>query len=184
MQIDMLDSGCLTLLLSDEELSTLGLCFEELDGRSPRTRHMVQTLLQMVRQEYGYAPAGAVLVEAVPLEGGCLLLITPHGARPAARAVPAVFRVAGENALLQIAAAWNFAAGRPGEQSSLYRADGKEGGFYLVLHVCGGSPLPPVLYECAEPLGEGALAAACAAEHGRPVFIGDALPRLRRLVQG
>lgn len=178
MQIDLSGSGCLTLLLSDEELRSLGLSFEELDGKSPKTRRMLHALLQMARRETGYAPQGSLLVEALPLEGGCLLLVTPEEEPPQPCCAPAAFLVAEEDALLQIAAAWSPAAHPLWQSSSLYRA---QEGFWLVLY--GGADAP-VLYECAEPAADGAAAAARVAEHGEPIFIGDALPRLRRLVRG
>lgn len=179
VQIDLSDSGCLTLLLSDDELANLGLSFEELDYQSPKTRRMLRALLQLARRETGYTPQGALLVEALPLEGGCLLLVTPDSARrtmPEAVG-PAAFFVAEADALLQIATAWPRGPHPLGESSSLYRG---EDGFLLILY---GGAEAPVLFECAEPLDDGEGAAAWAAEHGTPLFIGDALPRLRRLVR-
>lgn len=174
--MDLSGNGCLTLLLSDEELSGLGLSFEELDYQSPKTRRMLRTLLQLARQQTGYAPEGALLIEALPLEGGCLLLVTPEGARPLPEAEePTVFFVADGDALLQIASAWPAGPHPLGEGSSLYRG---EAGFWLILY---GGAEAPVVFECAEELADGEAAAAFAAEHGTPLFIGDALPRLRQL---
>ena len=176
--MDLSGNGCLTLLLSDEELSGLGLSFEELDYQSPKTRRMLHTLLQLARRETGYAPEGALLIEALPLEGGCLLLVTPEGSHPLPEAeAPVVFFVADGDALLQIAAAWPAGPHPLGEGSSLYRG---EEGFWLILYGGAGSP---ALFECAEELADGEGAAAFAAEHGTPLFIGDALPRLRRLIR-
>lgn len=179
MQIDLSDSGCLTLLLSDEELRSLGLSFEELDDQSPKTQRMLRALLKLARRETGYAPRGALLVEALPLEGGCLLLVTPEESersRPSATP-PAAFFVAEADALLQLAAAWDPAAHTLWQSSSLYRA---KGGFWLLLYGGGDAP---ALYECAEPVADGAAAAAWVAEHGDPIFIGDALPRLHQAVE-
>lgn len=181
MQIDLSGNGCLTLLLTDEELSALGLSFEELDYDNLRTRHMVHSLLQLARQETGCPLNGALLVEALPLEGGCLFLVTPENAAALESGVaPTVFWIADADALLQLAAAWPHAAHPFGAGSSLYRlADGNA--FLLVLY---GGEEAEVLYECAEPVADGLAAAAWAAEHGDALFIGDALPHLHRLVQG
>ncbi|MBO5798034.1 MAG: adaptor protein MecA [Clostridia bacterium] len=174
MQMECSGNGCLSLILSEEELARLGLSFEELDQQNPKTRRMLRTLLQLARRRTGFAPKGALLVEALPLEGGCLLLVSPKDPILPAAASPTVFWVADGDALLQIA------AGGPlthplGEGSSLYR--GQEG-FWLILY---GGATAPVLLECGQELADGATAAAYAAEHGEPLFIGDALPRLRRL---
>lgn len=174
MQMECSGNGCLSLILSEEELARLGLSFEELDQQNPKTRRMLRTLLQLARRKAGYAPKGALLVEALPLAGGCLLLVSPKEPPLPAVASPTVFWVAGEDALLQIAAA--APAAHPlGESSSLYRG---EGGFWLVIY---GGVISPVLFECGNELAEGDTAAAMAAEHGEPLFIGDALPRLRAL---
>lgn len=180
MQIDLSESGCLTLLLSDDELAALGFSFEELDDQSPKTHRLLRALLQLARNETGYLPPGALLVEALPLDGGCLLLVTPDSARPqpVAHAAPTAFFVKQEDALLQIAAAWPDAVHPLGEGSSLYRA---ENGFWLILY---GDATASVLYECAEPVADGAATVAWVAEHAVPVFIADALPRLRRQVRG
>lgn len=168
MQIEFTDNGCLTLLLSDDELSAMGLCFEQLDRRDAATRRMLRTLLQVAHRRVGFTPEGALSVEALPTVGGCLLLITPLvpcGDKPL------VYRVPDENALLQIAAAWPHKAHPLGQSSSLYRtADG----FRLILY--GVSPFG-ALTECAAQTDEHA---AYVAEHGTPWFVGDALPQLGR----
>lgn len=41
-----------------------------------------------------------------------------------------------------------------------------------------------LLQEFAQPAGEGDAAAAFAAEHGQPLAIGDALPRLWQAMEG
>ncbi len=177
MQIDLADNGCLTLYLSDGELAAMGLSFGELDEHSPRTRRMVKALLRMARRETGYDPGSSLLVEALPLDGGCLLLVTPSrpSAGPPDRSAPATF-VTDADGLLQLASACGAQPSAFGRSSSLYR-DGET--YWLVIR--GGDPMP-ALYECAEFIAGGEAAAAMAAEHGTPVFIGDALPRLHRLV--
>ena len=166
MQIEVTDSGCLTLILSDAELSSMGLSFEQLDSRDPKTRRLLRTLLQVARRRAGFTPDGAVSVEALPLQGGCLLLLTP---RPVNRDAPSAFFIADEDALLQIAAAWQQSTHPWGQSSSLYRA---ANGFWLLLY---GIPPFSALLECAIPAAEGE---PYIMEHGVPWFVGDALPQL------
>ena len=176
MQIELSDSGCLSLLLSNEELASLGVSFEELDYQNLKTRRLLHTLLRIARQRVGYQPLGALTVEALPLDGGCLLLVTPENAAPvtAVHTAPAVFSVPDANALLQIAAAWPHPTHPLGESSSLYRGSD---GFWLIVY---GGVTAPILSECATPVATGTSAVAFTAEHGTAVFIGDALPRLRQ----
>lgn len=178
MQIDLSGNGCLTLLLSDEELASLGLCFEEMDYNTPQTQHMLHALLQLARQETGCPLAGALTIEALPLEGGCLLLITPEDDEPPA--LPTVWQLFDADALLQLAAAWPDAPSTLRENSALYRLHDHARSFVLVMY---GSAQPPLVAEYGRRIGQGLGAAAWAAEHGDPLFIADALPRLHRLVQ-
>ena len=170
MQIELFDSGCLTMLVSDEELEALGVSFAELDGETPETRRTVHALLQMAREQVGYLPHGAVLIEALPLHGGCLLLISPDTDEEPP-VTPAVFFVADDDALLQIAAAWRGRQHGFGEGSSLYRADN---GYWLMIY----GDIPPAVEECAERISHGAKVAAWVAEHALPLFVGDAFPRM------
>ena len=168
MQIEFTDNGCLALILSDEELSAMGLSFERLDRHDAATRRLLRTLLQIARRRVGFSPEGALSVEALPTADGCLLLVTPLAAHTSQ---PLVFRIPDENALLQIAAAWPHKTHPRGESSSLYRtADG----FRLILY---GSPPFGALTECGEPTDEHE---AYVAEHGTPWLVGDALPQLHR----
>ncbi len=144
----------------------MGLSFYSLDRHDPKTQRMLRTLLQVARRRVGFAPKGALSVEALPTADGCLLLVTPQSAVTRA---PAVFHIADEDALLQIAAAWKHPTHPCDESSSLYRtADG----FRLVLY---GVPPFAALDECARPTDE---TEAFVAEHGIPWLIGDALPQL------
>lgn len=166
MQIDLTDNGCLTLMLSDDELSAMGLSFEQLDRHDPKTRRMLRTVLQVARRRCGFVPQGALSVEALPTADGCLLLITPLVQEADS---PRIYHVPNEDALLQIAAAWRLPAHPWGQSSSLYRtADG----FRLILY---GVPPFAALTECASLTDEGE---SFVAEHGHALCIGDALPRL------
>ncbi len=168
MQIDLTDNGCLAFMLSDDELSAMGLCFEQLDQRDAATRRMLRTLLQIAHRRVGFTSEGALSVEALPTADGCLLLVTPltpHDDKPL------VFRIPDENALLQVAAAWPHDTHPWGQSSSLYRTDD---GFRLILY---GTPPFGALTECGELTDEHA---AFVAEHGTPWLIGDALPQLHR----
>ncbi|MBE6757171.1 MAG: adaptor protein MecA [Ruminococcaceae bacterium] len=171
MQIEITDNGCLTLMLSDDELSAMGLCFEQLDRRDAATRRMLRTLLQIARRRTGFSPEGPLSVEALPTADGCLLLVTPLAP---CNDKPLTYRIPDENALLQIAAAWPHKAHPWGQSSSLYRtADG----FRLILY--GVAPFA-ALAECADRTDE---QESYIAEHGTPWFVGDALPQLCSCLQ-
>ena len=54
MQMEQWENGCLTILLSDRELSGMGVRFPDMDCREPATRKILRALL-----ENAYAQAGA-----------------------------------------------------------------------------------------------------------------------------
>ena len=77
MRMEMTDSGCLKVWLSEEDLAELGLTFESLDYEDPVTRDAMKRILAAAQKETGFPAEGGLMVEALPLDGGCLLLFTP-----------------------------------------------------------------------------------------------------------
>lgn len=196
MKMELLENGCLKIVLSNDELEEMGLTFERLDYRNMETQRTIQRLLQIARQETGFHHSGDLTVEAIPLEDGCLLLLTPTFARRRVRmkkAVgPYIYRVEDIDGLFRLAENWKrmdarLQAAGPSDWtaagSSLYHMEDAYG---LVLYPA--TPLTreanALLQEFAQPAGEGDAAAAYTAEHGTPLAIGDALPRLWKAIQG
>lgn len=130
-------------------------------------------------------------MEAIPLEDGCLLLLTPAYARRRVRmkkAVgPYIYRVPDIDGLFRLAENWNRLQAQRGDApertltagSSLYQLGGAYG---LVLYPA--MPLTKeasaLLQEFAQPAGEGDAAAAFAAEHGQPLAIATLFPACGR----
>lgn len=185
--MELLDNGCLKILLSEEDLTGFGLTFASLDYENPVARDAIRILLITAREETGFDPAGGLVVEALPVDGGCLMLFTPAGGRCRVhmkRAVgPYIFEVDDADQLLRLAdglGRFDSPVQRRGSGlngSSLYRFGQ---GYRLVLYPA--APLPrgvgDVLQEYAHTAGEGDAAAAFTAEHGQPIAIGDALLQL------
>lgn len=192
MKMELLESGCLKIVLTNEELEEMGLTFERLDYRNAETQRAIQRLLLLARQETGFHHSGDLTVEAIPLEDGCLLLLTPAYVRRRVRmkkAVgPYIYRVSDIDGLFRLAENWNRLQGDAQERtmtagSSLYQL-GSAYGLVLYPAVPLTKEVNALLQEFAQPAGEGDAAAAFAAEHGRPLAIGDALPRLWQAMQG
>lgn len=81
MKMELLENGCLKIVLSDEELRDMGLSFEKLDYRNLETQRAIQQLLLTAARKPVSRHNGDLTVEAIPLENGCLLLLTPTFAR-------------------------------------------------------------------------------------------------------
>lgn len=193
MRMEILENGCLKILLTAEDLDSLGISFADLDYGKPATRKAVQALLEAARKEMGFDPAGGMLVEALPVDGGCLLLFTPTGghrrARMKAMGGPYIYEVADADQLLRLAEGLRRFDYVPGRRfagisgSSLYSFGG---GYRLVLYPSAPFPrgMSNLLQEFARAAGEGDAAAAFTAEHGRPIAVGNALSRISDAMWG
>lgn len=187
MRMELLENGCLKILLTGEDLTEYAMSFDTLDYRSAATRATLQRLMQTAADQLGFAPAEHMLIEALPVDDGCLLLITPEKAgcriRLKKACGPYIYQLDSTDRLLQVAeglarlSGQNSAHGFFGS-SSLYRC---EEGFWLVLYPgkALSDPVSRLLYSLARRIGEGDAAAAFTAEHGFPLAIGDALDRLK-----
>lgn len=187
MKMELLENGCLKILLAEDDLQALGLNFDRLDYDNASTREAIQALLLTAREETGFNPAGGLLVEALPVDGGCLLLLTPtvgHRRIRLKRAVgPYVYEAEDTEQLFRLAVGLTryqpTADSRiqPWASSSLYQFGEK---YRLVLYPSAILPrgMDDLLLEFVRSAGEGDAAAAYTAEHGRAIAIGDALTRL------
>lgn len=187
MEQELLKNGSLRIFVSKRELDAFGIRFETLDIRTERTRAFLTAVL-LAANATAEMDLSRLTIEALPTEEGCLLLLTPLWATPrklrSRRAEsPLVYHFASTDALLALAKGWKrlypapHRLGNPLGASSLYAfADG----YRLVL-----SPVSPLsraasvlLDEWGVRAGVGDAAAAFAAEHGKALCVGDALPRL------
>ena len=186
VRMELMENGCLRILLTEEDLHVLGLTFDSLDYDNVTTREAMQELLLMARNEAGFDQTGDMMVEALPVDGGALLLFTPTGIRRRARMKraigPYIYEVDDVDQLLRLADGWgrfSLTAGKKSipSGSSLYCFGT---GYRLVLYPF--TPLPRnmvnFLREFSHSAGEGDAAAAYTAEHGKPIAVGDALVRL------
>ncbi len=183
MRMERLENGCLKIILSEQELSERRLSFSLLDYRDAATRQALAQLLKEAQQRTGFHTTGALLVEAVPLDDGCLLLVTPEPTRSRLRirrvAGPFVYAVADADSLLDLARGWRREPqnARSLFSSSLYR-EGER--YWLVVYpaTAFSKRTRRLLETFSAGWREGEAAAAFVAEHHTPVLIGNALPTL------
>lgn len=182
MQMERWENGCLTILLSDQELSGMGVSFPGMDCREPATRQALRSLLERAYAQAGMPPEQRMQVEALPVTSGCLLLVTPLPRRRPIRMrrieKPRIYAVADTDSLLRLAAELKRAVEPlpPLLASSLYRF---REGYRLVVYPAHTPPrLWILLSEFGQQIGEGEVAVAVTAEHGRALAQGDALERL------
>jgi hypothetical protein len=119
-----------------------------------------------------------MMVEAIPVEDGCVLLLTPEHRRPLFHMPQAqIYAFHNVDDVLQFGEALKGAALPELPTASLYEWDSE---YRLILYP-GLCPLRDsrfLLSEFAQQVGEGTAAAAFVEEHGTPVTVGDALHKL------
>ena len=178
VKIEAITGDRLRIWLSDTELEKWGIRYPAMTVRQPATRRLLQTALTVAKRRVGFHADG-LLLESLPVAGGCLLLLT---ARPPCGAGPVVIGLADLDAVYGLAERWYPdpagicpAATQPA--TALYEWNGQ---YALAVY-----PFPELserqerlLGEFGFPLGTGEAAAAAVAERGRLLAAGNALERL------
>lgn len=151
MKIEPIDNGNLRIWLTDEEIEEWGLT----DSRGGGVRRLVRRALSAV----GRRLTSRTVAEMIPVEGGCVVLVSTY-IPPIA--LPAVY-AADEEAVAQIGARWRVPTG---ERAQVYAVDD---GYRLVVYSDDRleEKSDALLREYAQPLGGGAGLAAHVAEYGR-----------------
>ncbi len=197
MKMEQMENGCLKIWLDEPDMREMGLRFEDMDYRNAATREAITRLLETAREETGFEAPDGLLVEVLPLDKGCLILMTPSRTAPASvsserrkfRMVraggPFVYAVDNVDQLFQLCAGLRRFRRSGGDAwfrepaSSLYRFGN---GYRLIIYPGFVTPrgMSGMLSEFGRLVGEGDAAAAFTAEHGQPLAIGDAVDQLGR----
>lgn len=178
MKMEPLKGGRLKIWLTKHDMEHWGLRFETMDIADRATRRALLRLVAVARERtYPLAESG-IKIEAIPLDDGCLLLLTPSDTAWFHAAEPVICTFQNENDLLGFGRGLRPLAENTLPASSLF---GWQSGYRLIVYP---SPTLPrffgtLLKEYAAPTARGYPAAAYTEEHGVPLSIGDALQRLR-----
>lgn len=153
MKIEPIDNGNLRIWLAEDEIEEWGLE----DSRGGGVRRLVRRALSAV----GRRLTSRTMAEMIPVEGGCVVLVSTY---IPAIPLPAVY-AADEKALVQIRTRWRVPMG---ERALVYAVDE---GYRLVVYSDDRleEQSDALLREYGEPLGGGAGLAAHVAEYGRLV---------------
>ena len=166
MILELVDESRLLIILSPEDMEDYQLTFDSLDWQNGHSRSVIKEFLRMACRQKGFCPGDSrLLIEAVPDEEGCVLLVTMLPEEKAKRKVlAAVDRVYRQFYHPQKAAC----------SSRLYLLNRA---YYLIMY--GGKRLPcPVeilLTEYGSYVGKGQQAAAQVLEHGKLLAGEDAV---------
>lgn len=198
MILELVDETRLLIILSPEDMEDYQLTFDSLDWRDGHSRKVIKEFLQLACRQKGFCPGDSrLLIEAVPDEEGCVLLVTML---PEEKPKRKRYRIKENHPaltpfLFRFDQAENLLAAIDRVYRQFYRAKGAAcssrlyllgGAYYLILY--GGRRLPcPVeilLTEYGVYQGKGSQAAAQVLEHGKLLAGEDAIsllgPRLAR----
>ena len=192
MILELVDESRLLIILSPEDMEDYELTFDSLDWHDSHSRSVIKGFLQMACRQKGFCPGNSrLLIEAVPDEEGCVLLVTMLPEEKTKRKTyrikenhpvmtPFLFRFdQAENLLAAVDRAYRqfYRAKNAACSSSLYLWNDR---YYLIVY--GGKKLPcPVeilLTEYGCYLGKGRQAAAQVLEYGKLLAGGDAVSLL------
>ncbi|MBP1582010.1 MAG: adaptor protein MecA [Oscillospiraceae bacterium] len=77
MEIRRISSRAISIYLNAADLEELDITYDSLDMICPHTRNVIRQLLECALAQTGFDPGEQhLLIEAYPLEDGCLLLFT------------------------------------------------------------------------------------------------------------
>lgn len=178
MKMEPLKGGRLKIWMTAHDMERWGLRFDAMDTADRATGRALLRLIAVARERAALAIGDGVTVEALPLEGGYLFLLTPSDTLPSSAEQPVICTFENENDLLSFGRGLRPLAKTLLPPSSLF---GWGSGYRLIVYP---SPTLPrsfkrLLKEFATPTARGYPAAAYTEEHGRALSVGDALQRLR-----
>ena len=147
MTVEPIKNGNLRIWLAENEIEEWGLT----DSRPKGVRRLVRHALSAV----GRRPAPRMWAEMIPVDGGCVVLVSTEGLQ---QTQPMVYAVAAEW-LSAVAARLHLSDG------DAVQAYAVEDGYHVVVY-SEGEAIDGLLREYGQPLGCGEAVAAHAAEYG------------------
>ena len=177
MKMEPLNSGDFRVWMTAGDMRRWGLNIDLMQTDTQNTTRVLRRLLGIVRQRSAFASVGSVVVEALPLDDGCVLLFSRCGSHGKATG-PFIVQFESADTLLRFAealAARHGAATLP--YASLYRQDKR----YMLIVYTSRADVKRV-YTVAKEFGcafaSGEIAVSSVEEHATVVAVGDVLNRL------
>lgn len=172
MKMEPLHSGSLKIWMSHDDMHRFGLSFATMSARDTATRQAIFRLLHIARRRHIFPDDKGLTIELLPVDSGCLLLLTPGHRYPK----PAVYAIHTADDLLRFGDSLAQLPVRDLPTASLFGWDEE---YRLILYPdLNFDSCKQLLSEFAEPIANGYITAAYTEEHGRTLAVGNALERL------
>ena len=174
MKVEAIEGGSLRVWLSRTEAEKWGLLSAERGEDAAKARRAVRRALRIA----GRRVPPTLLAELIPIDDGCLLLLTP-GEHTTEESGPTVYEIPSVEALCAMTERWFALSAEPQGESLLYLYEWGSG-YALAVHPVDtlSAARNRLLQEYGWVIGYGAGAIAAAAEHGRLLADTAALKRM------
>jgi hypothetical protein len=146
VNIEPIDNGNLRIWLAEDEIEAWGLAEEDTNG--------IRRLVRRALSAAGWRHTARTCAEMIPVEGGCVVLVSPY---VHTRRLPMVYAVSGDD-LVEV---YRRYAGPPAQVYAV------EDTYHVVLYEHEGETM---MREYGTPLGYGEGIAARTAEYGQWLF--------------
>ena len=184
MKMEPLRGGSLKIWMTDADMRQWGLTFERMSARDIPTQQALLRLITVARERKVLLSSSDIAVEALPIDGGCLFLLTPlHTAALTRVPEPTVYTVHTADDLLNFSSGLSRIETEALPSASLF---GWQMHYRLIIYA--DKPLPAVcrrlVEEFCDKTAKGRAATAHTEEHGRALLVGNALHRLQLTARG
>jgi negative regulator of genetic competence, sporulation and motility len=184
VEFHLITADKLQIILSEEDMASLSLEYENMDYADLNTKDALLSLLERAKDEAGFNPKGAKLfIEVYPSEsGGSVIYVTAMRQDPRRRGAPkgpspVVFRFEDADTLLQGALLGHRLYGHRILDSALYLSGDD---YLLILYPLDFSDRLSIYFfaEFGQMVGEGEVLASYTKEHGKELLAEKALDTL------
>ena len=184
MKMEPLKGGSLKIWMTNTDMRHWGLTFELMSARDTPTQRALLRLITVARERKVLPLDGDIAVEALPIDGGCLFLLTPlHTASLTRVPEPTVYTVHTADDLLNFGNGLCRIATETLPSASLF---GWQTHYRLVIYA--DKPLSAacrrLVDEFCDKTAKGRAATAHTEEHGHALLVGNALHRLQLTARG
>ncbi len=184
MKMEPLRGGSLKIWMTDADMQQWGLRFDLMSARDIPTQRALMRLITVARERKILNVDSDIAVEALPIDGGCLFLLTPlHTAALTRVPEPTVYTVHTADDLLDFGNGLSHIETDTLPSASLF---GWQTQYRLIIYA--DKPLTAtcrrLVDEFCDKTAKGRAAIAHTEEHGRALLVGNALHRLQLTARG